>query len=130
MWVQIIRVCRAGNSLHLSSSTHLSFDVKTESLQCTLTTLILNLLVFVQNYYNVYGGQQQLPSYYAYVGSGSPGVYNYYPFQAQHGHSTSTPLQHNPKRIIQHPYLPQQRRAIGGLQFTTSVSPSSTSTTG
>ena len=71
MWVQIIRVCRAGNSLHLSSYTHLSFDVKTESLQCTLTTLILNLLVFVQNYYNVYGGQQQLPSYYAYVGSRS-----------------------------------------------------------
>ncbi|XP_030933170.1 RNA-binding protein 38-like [Quercus lobata] len=85
--------------------------------------------MLAMNYYNVYGGQQQLPSYYAYVGSGSPGVYNYYPFQAQHGHSTSTPLQHSPKRIIQHPYLPQQRRAIGGLQFTTSVSPSSTSTT-
>lgn len=79
--------------------------------------------MFTMNYYNVYGGQQ-LPSYYTLVGSGSPGVYNYYPLHAQHGHST--PMQ-SPKRIQQHPYLPQQHRAR--LQFPTSVSPSSTTTT-
>jgi hypothetical protein len=61
--------------------------------------------MFTMNYYNAYGGGQQLPSYYAYVAAGSPGVYNYYPFHAQqHGHDS--PLQ-IPK-IPQYPYLPPQ----------------------
>lgn len=70
--------------------------------------------MFVQNYYNAYGGGQQLPSYYAFVAAGSPGAYNYYPFHAQYEHES--PLQ-IPK-TTQHPYLPP----------TSSVSPSTTAT--
>ncbi|XP_062147742.1 probable RNA-binding protein ARP1 isoform X2 [Alnus glutinosa] len=52
--------------------------------------------MFTMNYYNAYGGGQQLPYYYAYVAAGSPGAYNYY------GHDG--PLQ-IPK-MTQHPHLP------------------------
>jgi hypothetical protein len=61
----------------------------------------------VKNYYNAYGGGQQLPYYYAYVAAGSPGAYNYY------GHDG--PLQ-IPK-MTQHPHLPPM-----------SVTPSATAT--
>ncbi|XVE58282.1 hypothetical protein DITRI_Ditri04bG0157800 [Diplodiscus trichospermus] len=77
----------------------------------------------MQNYYNVYGGQQ-FPSHYSTGTSGSPGVYlSYFPNFPQHGQSS--PSQFYPK-ITQHPYSTQQYRAFG----TPAASPSSLASTG
>lgn len=88
-----------------------------------------SVLLMMQNYYNVYGGQQFSP-YYTNAASGSPGVYyNYYPFYAQYGQSGSTQgfgIQF--AQTSQYPYLPQQYRGVGILSLPTSPSPANSAT--
>lgn len=74
--------------------------------------------MFLQNYYNAYGGQQ-FPSYYTTPASRSPGVYlSYYPFYGQYGQSSSP--SHYPKMIQQS----QQYHTLGMLSRPSSASAS------
>ncbi|XWS48647.1 hypothetical protein CRYUN_Cryun13aG0094100 [Craigia yunnanensis] len=85
---------------------------------------VLNACPFnIQNYYNVYGGQQ-FPSHFTTGTSGSPGVYlSYFPLYPQHGQSS--PSQY--PKITQYPS--QQYHAFGTLTLPPAASPSSLAAT-
>lgn len=66
----------------------------------------MGFFFFLQNYYNVYGGQQ-LSGYYAAGGaSGTPGIIpNFYPFYLQNGQGHGFRIQY--PQWVQYPYLSQ-----------------------
>lgn len=96
-----------------------------------LLELIKFICIVLQNYYNIYGGQQFSP-YYGTGSSGSPGMFhNFYPFYAQYAQSSQAQGfgVHYPQMLQYGPFLPHHYGTAGILSLPTSM-PATTSSTG